>query len=43
MCDFSGNLVAWMDGELAGDEAAEVERHVEACAECRERSPRTKK
>lgn len=37
MCDSSGRLVAWMDGELAGAEAAVVERHVGACAECRER------
>ena len=37
MCDFSGHLVAWMDGELARDEAAAVEQHVQACAECRER------
>ncbi|MGA9566514.1 MAG: zf-HC2 domain-containing protein [Candidatus Korobacteraceae bacterium] len=35
MCNFSGRLVAWMDGELAEHEAAEVERHVAACAECR--------
>jgi anti-sigma factor RsiW len=36
MCDFSGRLIAWMDGELAENEAAEVERHVQACSECRE-------
>ena len=35
MCDFSGRLVAWMDRELAEDEAAAVERHVRDCAECR--------
>jgi anti-sigma factor RsiW len=35
MCNSSGRLVAWMDGELAGDEAAAVERHVNTCAECR--------
>jgi anti-sigma factor RsiW len=35
MCNFSGHLVAWMDGEFAEHEAAEVERHVAACAECR--------
>ena len=28
MCDFSGRLVAWMDGELGANEAAEVEQHV---------------
>jgi len=36
MCDFSTRLIAWMDGELAESEAAEVERHVAACDECRE-------
>jgi hypothetical protein len=35
MCDFSGKLIAWMDGELAVNEAAEVERHLPSCAECR--------
>jgi len=37
MCDFSGCLIAWMDGELAEPEAAEVDRHVEGCGECRQR------
>ena len=37
MCNFSGQLVAWMDGELAGYEATDVERHVSSCAECRGR------
>jgi anti-sigma factor RsiW len=37
MCDFSGNLVTWIDGELAPKESAAVEQHVQACAECRER------
>src|SRR5579864_5829952 len=37
MCDFSGRLVAWLDRELPDGEAAEVERHVRACVECRER------
>ena len=35
MCDFSGKLIAWLDRELPAEEAAEVERHVEACSECR--------
>lgn len=35
MCDFSGKLIAWMDGELADNEAADVERHVRDCSECR--------
>jgi len=37
MCDFSGRIVAWMDRELPDNEAADVERHVRACAECRSR------
>jgi hypothetical protein len=37
MCDFSGKLIAWMDGELADSEAAPVEGHIETCAECRNR------
>ena len=35
MCNDSTRLVAWMDGELAEHEAAEIEQHVQACAECR--------
>ncbi len=35
MCDFSGKLTAWLDRELEQDESAKVERHVQACAECR--------
>jgi hypothetical protein len=35
MCDFSGKLIAWLDRELPVDESAEVERHLEACSECR--------
>ncbi len=37
MCDFSGRLIAWMDCELEANEAAVLERHVRACAECRAR------
>jgi Putative zinc-finger len=37
MCDFSGRLVAWMDRELPDNEAADVERHVRDCSECRGR------
>ncbi len=37
MCDFSGSLIAWMDGELEANEAAVLEQHVHACSECRER------
>jgi putative zinc finger protein len=36
MCDFSGKLIAWMDGELRESDAADVERHVSACGDCRE-------
>ena len=35
MCDFSGRLIAWLDGELAADEAVEVGRHLRVCADCR--------
>ena len=35
MCDFSGKLIAWLDHELPAEEAAEVERHLEDCSECR--------
>ena len=37
MCDFKGRLIAWMDGELAENEAAGIEEHVRACAECCDR------
>lgn len=37
MCDFSGKLIAWLDRELPADDAASVERHLEACSECRSR------
>jgi hypothetical protein len=35
MCDYSGRLVAWLDCEMQADEASEMERHVAACAACR--------
>jgi hypothetical protein len=35
MCDYSAKLVTWMDRELPDSEAADVDRHVLACAECR--------
>jgi anti-sigma factor RsiW len=37
MCDFPGRLVAWLDGEMPEGEAAEVQRHVQSCLECRSR------
>jgi hypothetical protein len=35
MCDRSDQLIAWLDCELPEPEAAELERHVQECAECR--------
>jgi hypothetical protein len=35
MCEYSGRLVAWIDGELPDQEATNVVRHVGQCAECR--------
>jgi anti-sigma factor RsiW len=37
MCDISERLVAWIDRELPDNEAADVERHVRDCSECRSR------
>jgi anti-sigma factor RsiW len=37
MCDFSGRLIAWMDGELDANQAAVVEQHLADCAECQTR------
>src|SRR5437660_3503603 len=37
MCECSGKLIAWLDRELPAEDAAEVERHLELCAECRSR------
>ncbi len=36
MCEYSGRLIAWMDHELPGEEATNIERHVGQCAECRQ-------
>ena len=35
MCDFQPKLVAWLDNELPENQAAEVERHLQVCQECR--------
>ena len=35
MCDFQPKPVAWLDHELPENQAAEVERHVQACEQCR--------
>ncbi len=37
MCNFSEKVVAWLDGELPADMAAELELHVGACLECASR------
>jgi hypothetical protein len=37
MCDSQPKLIAWLDRELPAVEAAGVERHIEACQECRSR------
>ena len=37
MCDAQTKLLAWLDGELTPEEAADVERHVQNCRECRSR------
>jgi len=37
MCDLEAKLTAWLDGELASGEAADVERHVQCCVQCRDR------
>ena len=34
MCDFQPKLLAWLDSELPQNQAAEVERHVQACQQC---------
>jgi anti-sigma factor RsiW len=38
MCDFDGRLIAWLDHELPEEEAADVDRHVAACTQCRKRA-----
>jgi anti-sigma factor RsiW len=37
MCDFAEKLMAWLDQELADDDAATVERHLHGCPEGRDR------
>lgn len=37
MCDFTGKLMSWLDHELSADDDADVERHLQLCAECRAR------
>jgi anti-sigma factor RsiW len=35
MCDHSDKLILWLDRELPQDEAADLQRHLQTCAECR--------
>jgi anti-sigma factor RsiW len=35
MCDFADKLIAWIDGELAQEDAAQLERHTGECEQCR--------
>jgi len=42
MCNFTGNLVAWLDDELAPSEAAKVEQHVRSCSDCSQQVSRFK-
>jgi anti-sigma factor RsiW len=42
MCDVQAQLVAWLDGELSAEEAADVDGHIKACQECRGRLARYK-
>jgi anti-sigma factor RsiW len=35
MCDVQAKLIAWLDHELSSDEAAEENRHIKGCQECR--------
>lgn len=35
MCDYSGQLMAWLDRELSDDQMAEVQHHIGECTECR--------
>ena len=37
MCEFQAKLIAFLDRELPSEEVAAVERHIEACDECRNR------
>jgi len=43
MCEFSKKLIALIDGELLERESAQLERHLRACAECRNQFARYKR
>ncbi|MGB7731439.1 MAG: zf-HC2 domain-containing protein [Candidatus Acidiferrum sp.] len=34
MCEHSEKLMAWLDHELQNDEMAQLQQHIQACAEC---------
>jgi anti-sigma factor RsiW len=36
MCEYSGRLMAWLDGEVSAEESTALERHLGACVACRE-------
>lgn len=37
MCDVQSKLAAWLDRELSPEEAADIDRHIKGCKECRTR------
>ena len=37
MCELTERLIAWLDHELPENEARDLDRHIQACAECRSR------
>jgi len=37
MCDVQAKLIAWLDRELSSDQAADLDRHIKVCQECRSR------
>src|ERR1700737_796758 len=43
MCDVQAKLIAWLDRELSPVEAADVDRHIKGCQECRDRLTAYKK
>lgn len=37
MCELSEKLIAWLDHELSAEDAANLARHIDNCAACRDR------
>lgn len=35
MCEYSGKLIPWLDGELCDEQMAQVQRHLQECLACR--------